>query len=230
MSGWISPAWIACISTGYVVKLKLQTAGGVIYFFHDHRGKPIASPALFEPIGEKFRRDIKDWARVNGIPMIRFGAGDRKADVMAPYLVGAVDAAGARPRAPWSSTTTFMPARSSRRCCARTWTWAGRRTSSCCSAAGSDLDGPAGRRRAAGSRPRSTGTATCTLNVFYKSSRVKQYLKDGVAPRIETVVNSPLTCAATGRSRTCLSWRARRVRSPLTLVTSITGAACQCRT
>ena len=30
-----------------------------------------------------------------------------------------------------------------------------------------------------------------TINVFYKSSRVKQYLKDGVALRIETVVNSP---------------------------------------
>ena len=42
---------------------KLQTPGGVVYFFHDHRGKPIVSPALFEPIGEKFRRDIKDWAQ-----------------------------------------------------------------------------------------------------------------------------------------------------------------------
>jgi len=30
-----------------------------------------------------------------------------------------------------------------------------------------------------------------TINVFYKNSRVKQYLKDGVALRIETVVNSP---------------------------------------
>ena len=30
-----------------------------------------------------------------------------------------------------------------------------------------------------------------TLNVFYKNSRVKQYLKDGIALRIETVVNSP---------------------------------------
>ena len=30
-----------------------------------------------------------------------------------------------------------------------------------------------------------------TLNVFYKNSRVKQYLKDGVAMRVETVVNSP---------------------------------------
>jgi hypothetical protein len=35
---------------------KLQTPGGVVYFFHDHRGKPIVSPALFEPIGEKFPR------------------------------------------------------------------------------------------------------------------------------------------------------------------------------
>ena len=69
---------------GYVNKL--QTPGGVVYFFHDHRGKPIVSPALFEPIGEKFRRDIKDWARANGIPVVTFKAGDRKAEVMAPYL------------------------------------------------------------------------------------------------------------------------------------------------
>jgi len=60
---------------GYVNKL--QTPGGVVYFFHDHR---------FEPIGEKFRRDIKAWAQANGIPVIRFAAGDRKAEVMAPYL------------------------------------------------------------------------------------------------------------------------------------------------
>ena len=87
---------ISCVDrlylNGYVAKL--QTPGGVIYFFHDHRGKPIVSPALFEPIGEKFRRDIKDWAQANGIPLIRFGAGDRKADVMAPYL----DAAAATGR------------------------------------------------------------------------------------------------------------------------------------
>ena len=87
---------ISCVDrlylNGYVAKL--QTPGGVIYFFHDHRGKPIASPALFEPIGEKFRKDIRDWAQANGIPLIRFGAGDRKADVMAPYL----DAAAATGR------------------------------------------------------------------------------------------------------------------------------------
>ncbi len=75
---------------GYVAKL--QTPGAVVYFFHDHRGKPIVSPALFEPIGEKFRRDIKDWAQANGIPLIRFTAGERKADVMAPYLQAAAAA------------------------------------------------------------------------------------------------------------------------------------------
>jgi hypothetical protein len=82
---------ISCLDrvylNGYVAKL--QTPGGVIYFFHDHRGKPIASPALFEPIGEKFRKDMKDWAQANGVPVIAFKAGDRKADVMAPYLQAA---------------------------------------------------------------------------------------------------------------------------------------------
>ena len=36
------------------------------------------------------------------------------------------------------------------------------------------------------------------MNVFYKHSRIKQYLKDGRAMRIETVVNSPrdLGCLA----------------------------------
>jgi hypothetical protein len=82
---------ISCLDrvylTGFVAKL--QTPGGVVYFFHDHRGKPIVSPALFEPIGEKFRREIKDWAQANGVPVIRFKAGERKADVMAPYLQAA---------------------------------------------------------------------------------------------------------------------------------------------
>ena len=50
------------------------------------------SPALFEPIGAKFRADMKDWALASGIPVIRFRAGERKADVMAPYLDAAAAA------------------------------------------------------------------------------------------------------------------------------------------
>jgi hypothetical protein len=82
---------ISCLDrvylNGYVAKL--QTPGGVIWFFHEHRRKPIVSPALFEPIGEKFRRHVRDWAQAAGIPVIAFKAGERKADVMAPYLQAA---------------------------------------------------------------------------------------------------------------------------------------------
>jgi hypothetical protein len=87
---------ISCLDRVYLNGFvnKLQTPGGVVYFFHDHRGKPIVSPALFEPIGEKFRRDIKGWAQANGIPLVLFRAGERKAEVMAPYL----DAAAATGR------------------------------------------------------------------------------------------------------------------------------------
>ena len=76
--------------TGFVAKL--QTPGGVIYFLRDHRGNPIASPALFERIGHKFRESVRDWVQVNGVPVVTFKAGERKADVMVPYLQAAADA------------------------------------------------------------------------------------------------------------------------------------------
>jgi hypothetical protein len=79
---------ISCLDrlylTGFVPGL--QTPGGVVYFLHEHRGKPIASPAVFEQIGNRFRTAMREWAQANNIPMIRFKADDRKADVMAPYL------------------------------------------------------------------------------------------------------------------------------------------------
>lgn len=70
--------------TGYVPKL--QTPGGVVYFLRDHRGNPIPSPAVFEQIGNRFRAGIREWTQAHGVPVIRFKAGERKADVMAPYL------------------------------------------------------------------------------------------------------------------------------------------------
>jgi hypothetical protein len=89
---------ISCLDrlylTGFVAKL--QTPGGVVYFLHDHRGNPITSPALFERIGTKFRADMKAWAAANGVPVVTFKAGDRKAEVMAPYLQAAADAGVSR--------------------------------------------------------------------------------------------------------------------------------------
>ena len=64
----------------------LQTPGGVIWFLHDHRGMPIASPAVFAQIGDQFRRSVGSFAEANHIPVIRFKTDERKAEVMRPYL------------------------------------------------------------------------------------------------------------------------------------------------
>jgi hypothetical protein len=51
---------------------KLQTAGGVVYFLHEHRGMPIASPVIFEQIGARFRDGMRQFAQANHIPVVRF--------------------------------------------------------------------------------------------------------------------------------------------------------------
>lgn len=69
---------------GYVPTL--QTSGQVASFLTTHLGNPIASPALFEKIGTRFRADVRDYAAQHGIPWIVFGKGDRKIDVVRPLL------------------------------------------------------------------------------------------------------------------------------------------------
>jgi hypothetical protein len=82
---------ISCVDrlylNGYVPGL--QTPGGVVYFLHQVRGNPIASPALFEKIGGRFRAAMRAWAGENEVPVLRFTAGVRKADVVAPLLAAA---------------------------------------------------------------------------------------------------------------------------------------------
>ena len=70
----------------------LQTPGGVIYFLHDHRGMPIASPAVFTRIGDAFRRAVGSFAEANHIPVVKLKAADRNAEVMRPYLEKAAQA------------------------------------------------------------------------------------------------------------------------------------------
>src|SRR6266550_7071748 len=61
---------------GYVPTL--QVGGQVLTFLHDHRGMPIASPALFEKIGTRFRQAVARYAEMNDIPIVKFKKGIRK--------------------------------------------------------------------------------------------------------------------------------------------------------
>jgi hypothetical protein len=89
---------ISCLDrlylTGFVPKL--QSTGGVWYFLREHRGKPIASPALFKPMGEKFRQDVDGWAKANDIPVVDLRDAERNIEVMTPYLQAAAESGRSR--------------------------------------------------------------------------------------------------------------------------------------
>ena len=69
---------------GYVPNL--QVGGQVVSFMTAHLGNPIPSPAIMEKIGTAFRTAVDRFAADNKIPVVRFGKGDRKIEVMRPYL------------------------------------------------------------------------------------------------------------------------------------------------
>ena len=75
---------------GYVPSL--QAGGQVVGFLHDHLGMKIASPAVFEQIGTRFRQAVARFAENNDIPVIKFKKGLRKATVMEPLLQRAAQA------------------------------------------------------------------------------------------------------------------------------------------
>jgi hypothetical protein len=66
----------------------LQTSAQVVAFLAHHLGYPFPSPALFNQIGQRFRRAVTSFAQANGIPWVKFGkaqVGD-KLDLMRPHL------------------------------------------------------------------------------------------------------------------------------------------------
>jgi hypothetical protein len=79
---------------------RLQVGGQVVQFLTVHRGNPVPSPALFNQIGNRFRREVNAFADTNGIPVLRLAKpdrsrwDDRKIDHVQPY----VDAAEAEGR------------------------------------------------------------------------------------------------------------------------------------
>ena len=64
----------------------LQSSGQVVAFLTQHLELPVPSPALLEKIGHEFRTRWSPMRRGNEIPWVRFGKGERKIDVMQPYL------------------------------------------------------------------------------------------------------------------------------------------------
>jgi hypothetical protein len=91
---------LACIDrlylNAYVANLQV---GGQVGQFCRHLGQPIASPAVIEKIGNRFRRDVDAYAKRSGVPVLHLAKpdrsrwDDRKLDHVRPYMERA-EAAG----------------------------------------------------------------------------------------------------------------------------------------
>jgi hypothetical protein len=64
----------------------LQTSAQVVAFLSAHLGYPVPSPALFNQIGQRFRRAVASDAEANDIPWVQFGKDDDKLAVMRAHL------------------------------------------------------------------------------------------------------------------------------------------------
>jgi hypothetical protein len=64
----------------------LQTSAQVVAFLSAHLGYPVASPALFNQIGQRFRRAVASYAQANDLPWVQFGKDDDKLAVMGAHL------------------------------------------------------------------------------------------------------------------------------------------------
>jgi hypothetical protein len=85
---------LSCIDRLYLNAYvpNLQVPGQVVRFLTEHLGYPVPSPALFEKIGNRFRREVKAFAENNDIPVLHLAKpdrtrwDDRKLDHVHPFL------------------------------------------------------------------------------------------------------------------------------------------------
>jgi hypothetical protein len=68
---------------GYVPTL--QVPGQLVRFCREHLGKPIASPALFGPLHDRFVQAVHTFAVKQEVPLIHFPRGQRKDTIAARY-------------------------------------------------------------------------------------------------------------------------------------------------
>jgi hypothetical protein len=81
---------VECIDRMYlnVYQPRLQHVEGVVQFLRSHRGYPIASSALLEPISRAFLGELYRFAADNDVPVVDFAKGQRKDDVAHEFLAG----------------------------------------------------------------------------------------------------------------------------------------------
>ncbi len=65
---------------------RLQREQGIVRFFRDHRGQPLPSGALMNPISRRFVAALEGFVARHGVPLVEFRKGQRKDDVMAAQL------------------------------------------------------------------------------------------------------------------------------------------------
>jgi len=87
---------LACIDRLYLnAYVPILQVGGQVERFCRHLGQPIASPAVIEKIGNRFRREVDAFAKERDIPILhlkkpdRTRWDDRKLDHVAPYMEAA---------------------------------------------------------------------------------------------------------------------------------------------
>ena len=64
----------------------LQTSAQVVAFLSGHLGYRFPSPALFNQLGQRFRRAVTAYAKTHQIPWVQFGKDDDKLAVMRAHL------------------------------------------------------------------------------------------------------------------------------------------------
>jgi hypothetical protein len=79
---------IQCLDRIYlnVYVPKLQTSAQVTAFLSNHLGFAFPSPALFNQIGQRFRRAVASYADANQIPWVKFAKGEDKLATMGEHL------------------------------------------------------------------------------------------------------------------------------------------------
>ena len=65
---------------------QLQTENGVVRFFRHHRGCPLPSAALMNPISRNFVTALERYVAHHQVPLVQFRSGERKDAVMAEHL------------------------------------------------------------------------------------------------------------------------------------------------